>query len=339
MSLWERVRPYLPALVTRLPVDLSLLVLLLGITIAAVSLPVVRTTPLRAIVSIPFLLFAPGYAFVSAVFPEAPESDRETNMIPRRPLTNLERLVFSLGSSVAIVPLVGFTLNFTPWGLRLGPMLVTLALFTVVCVSVAAKRRSDLPPERRFVLPVSEWYRVIRNDFLSRETRTDKVLNVALAVVVLFAATSVGYALVAQQDEQYSELYLLTGSTDDSLSADGYPQELTATESRALTVGIGNHEGKQTTYTVVTKLQRVRDEGDEIAVVEEERLDEFEVTLEAGESTHQIRVLEPQLVGDRLRLLFLLYRGDPPAEPRTETAYRRTHLWVNVSAPGREPGS
>jgi uncharacterized membrane protein len=36
--------------------------------------------------------------------------------------------------------------------------------------------------------------------------------------------------------------------------------------------------------------------------------------------------------GERLRLIYLLYRGDAPAAPSTATAYREVHLWVNVTA-------
>jgi len=39
----------------------------------------------------------------------------------------------------------------------------------------------------------------------------------------------------------------------------------------------------------------------------------------------------PTLPGERLRLVYLLYKGDPPAEPTVENAYREVHLWVNVS--------
>jgi len=33
------------------------------------------------------------------------------------------------------------------------------------------------------------------------------------------------------------------------------------------------------------------------------------------------------------RLVYLLYRGEPPAEPRIDNAYRELHLWINVSSP------
>lgn len=336
MSLRKRVGQYLPSGFQRLPVDLAAVLFVTAITVLSVSLPLVRDTPLRAIVSVPFLLFVPGYAFVAALFPEVSDTEDDSVTVSRHTLSDIERLAYSLGSSVALVPLVGFTLNFTPWGLWLEPMLAAFSIFTLICIVIAAKRRSDLPPEERFVVPTSEWYEAIRTDFLSHETQTDKILNGALIVVVFLAAISVGYAFVdAQRGEQYSELYLLSQNSDDSLSADNYPREFTATESQSIVVGITNQEGEQTRYTVVTELQRVQSDNGSITVLERERLDEFTATLDSSDSTQQTRVLAPSIVGERLRLQFLLYRGEPPANPRIDNAYRSTHLWVNVSASDR----
>jgi hypothetical protein len=42
--------------------------------------------------------------------------------------------------------------------------------------------------------------------------------------------------------------------------------------------------------------------------------------------------LGPTMTGGRLRLAFLLYDG--PAAPGVASAYRETHLWVNVTESG-----
>ncbi|SFG73167.1 Uncharacterized membrane protein [Halopelagius inordinatus] len=332
MSFRERVWPYLPESVRYLSLDLLGVLAAVFVAALAVTVPVVSETPLRAVVTFPFLLFVPGYSFVAAVFPAA--ETRDEVEASHRQLSNVERVTLSLGSSVAIVPLFGFALNFTPWGFRLVPMLAALGLFSVVCVGLAATRRSKLPEERRFSPPVSRWYRGFRNEFVPHRTQTDAALNVALAAMVLLAVASVGYVLVDQQNgERYTELYLLTENDDGRLVTDGYPTELTATQSRSLVVGVRNHEHEQMSYTVVTKLQRVRSGGGSTTVVEEERLDRFGVALASNESTRQRRVLTPSLTGDRLRLTVSLYRGDGAENPETGEAYRRTHLWVNVTAP------
>ncbi|MFC6864111.1 DUF1616 domain-containing protein [Halomicroarcula sp. GCM10025817] len=333
MSLRERVRPYLPDRIRTLPIDLALVLGAVVLTAVAVSVPIVRVTPLRAVVSFPFLLVAPGYAFVAALFPEGTSEDSVPETVPQRGLSNLARLAYSLGASVALVPLIGFALNLTPWGLHLWPLLTAISLFTVVCVSVAARRRAEVPPDVRYDPPVDRWVTAVRDEFLAHETRTDTVLNVALVVVLLFAMTSVGYALVDQQSgAEYTEFYLLSRSSDGTLVADDYPTEFVATQSRTIVVGVDNQERDRTTYTVVTALHRVESDSGQASVAKAERLDQYSVTLSPGEVSRQVRVLEPTLTGERLRLTFMLYRGDPPTQPRMDTAYRSTHLWVNVSA-------
>jgi uncharacterized membrane protein len=333
MSLRARVRSYLPPSVRSFPLDLAAVLVTVLLTGLAISLPVVRDVPLRAALSVPFLLVVPGYAFVSVLFPERAEgSDSESRETSRDRLTNLERFVYALGSSIAIVPLAGFTLNATPWGIRLFPMFVVLGVFSVVCTVIAAIRRQNLPPEQRFKLPVGDWYRMLRDDLLPHDTRTDRILNAALAVALVVATASVGYALVDQRDgERYTELYLLTESDDGRLLADDYPTELAIGETYSIVVGIRNHEHERTEYTVVTLLQPIQS-GSEPQVLGQQQLDRFEVTIPSNETRRQSREFTPQITGERLRLLFLLYRGSPPANVEADNAYRRVHLWVNVTS-------
>jgi uncharacterized membrane protein len=65
-----------------------------------------------------FILFLPGFMLISALYPRSGELD------------GLERLALSIGLSLAIVPLVGLMLNYTPWGITLTPIMVSLAVFS-----------------------------------------------------------------------------------------------------------------------------------------------------------------------------------------------------------------
>jgi uncharacterized membrane protein len=56
-------------------------------------------------------------------------------------LDGLERLALSIGLSLAIVPLIGLMLNYTPWGIRLEPIMVSMALFAEVMAVVCVVRR------------------------------------------------------------------------------------------------------------------------------------------------------------------------------------------------------
>ncbi len=65
-----------------------------------------------------FILFLPGFMLVSVLYPRGREIDE------------LERVALSIGLSLAIVPLVGLVLNYTPWGITLTPIMISLAFFS-----------------------------------------------------------------------------------------------------------------------------------------------------------------------------------------------------------------
>jgi len=65
-----------------------------------------------------------------------------------------ERIALSFGLSIAVVPLMGLALNYTPFGIRLVPILVVLSVFTVSLAVVACVRRLGLPDGERFVVGV-----------------------------------------------------------------------------------------------------------------------------------------------------------------------------------------
>ncbi|WP_258871916.1 DUF1616 domain-containing protein [Pyrobaculum aerophilum] len=76
-----------------------------------------------------FVLFLPGYALVEALYPRGGD------------LSPLERLALSIGLSLAVVPLVGLVLNFTPFGIRLAPVVISLAALTTALSLYATYRR------------------------------------------------------------------------------------------------------------------------------------------------------------------------------------------------------
>ena len=74
------------------------------------------------------VLFLPGYALIEALY-------------PKRELDELTRLALSIGLSLALVPLAGLVLNYTPWGIRLLPVAVSLAGLTAALLIVALYRK------------------------------------------------------------------------------------------------------------------------------------------------------------------------------------------------------
>ena len=119
------------------------LILVFGFALAALvvaSVPAFSVTVARPIIGAIAVLFVPGYAFVAALFPQ------------KKTLKDGVRLGLSFGLSIVIVPLLEIGLNYTRWGIRLGPTLVLLVVFTLVCVVIATIRRHQLQSEQRFAV-------------------------------------------------------------------------------------------------------------------------------------------------------------------------------------------
>ena len=311
----------------RVPADLAAVVVLTALMLGAVSLPGVRETPLRIVLGVPFTLFAPGYAIVAALFPEGGGSRAEAG---DSGVDGLERLVFSIGTSVVVVPLSGLALTLTPWGIRLAPVALAIAAVTVVAAVAAALRRRALPPAERFRLPLRAWYRAGRDEFVVSNSRTDALVNAVLAVSVLLAVASVAYAAaIPPGGEQFTELYLVS-EDDGNVTAADYPEQFVRGEGQSVVIGIQNHERETVEYTVVVQLQRVDTVDDEPRVTERQQLDRLNVTLGHDETAHREHEIAPETTGENLRVQYLLYRGEPPAEPTAENAYRSVHLWIDV---------
>lgn len=355
----------LPRQLRALPVDLAAVTLGVGVTLATVFLPVISETPLRVVFGLVFVLFLPGYAFVAALFPEAGSGPTETdpssteeNHSTTRPapepgteaaadavgdtadhtpqeqagIDGIERVALSFGLSIAIVPLIGLVLNFTPWGIRLAPIAISVSGVTLICVAVAAQRRWALPADEQFTVPYREWLAAGRTELFEPESQTDAALNVVLAISILLALSSVGYAVaVPPQGEQFTEFYLLTEQPNGELVADDYPTDITIDEQPELIVGIANNEYDSQEYTVIVQLQDVVREGNTTTVTDRTELDRFTTTVAHNETHHERRVLTPTRTGTDLRVQYLLYTGEPPANPTAETAYRDLHLWLNVT--------
>ena len=84
------------------------------------------------------MLFLPGYSLIAALFPRKDDLD------------GIERVALSFGLSIAVVPLLGLALNYTPFGIRLTPILIVLSVFTISLTMGAYVRRSMIPEEDRF---------------------------------------------------------------------------------------------------------------------------------------------------------------------------------------------
>jgi hypothetical protein len=82
---------------------------------------------IRYILGSVFVLLLPGYSLIKTLF-------------PTREIDNIERTTLSIGMSLAIVPMVGLLLNYTPWGIRLTPVTLSLLSLTTILTITGLQR-------------------------------------------------------------------------------------------------------------------------------------------------------------------------------------------------------
>lgn len=74
----------------------------------------------------------PGFALIKALFPAKVSLKTSSEN-----MDTIERVVLSFGMSLALVPLVGLILNYTPWGIRLTLITLSLLALTIVFATAA----------------------------------------------------------------------------------------------------------------------------------------------------------------------------------------------------------
>lgn len=106
-------------------------------TLLSALLAALTSGALRITFGLPFVLFFPGYTLLAALFPK------------RGDLSGVERIALSFGLSIAVSPLISLVLNYTPWGIRLYPILISITLFIIVTSAIGWYRQRTLPAADR----------------------------------------------------------------------------------------------------------------------------------------------------------------------------------------------
>ena len=326
---------------------LDLLVVLGLVTVAAVVVAEGSGTTLQVLFGLPLVLFAPGYVLLSALYPARPEETRSGAIAGSRPrsLGTLERFVLSALLSVGIVSIVALGVDYTSYAISRMPVLVGVVGAVYALLPVAIVRRLRLPSDRRYAVGIVGWLGKVEAAFNRRpralgrldpfepRPKAELFLNVAVVIGVCLLAVSVAFAAVSMpDDEQFTELTLLSENEDGDLVAEGFETSFEGGDPVPIAVAIGNHEGQTQEYTAVVMLQEVSTDGDETEVRAETELDRFETTVPVDTTETVEREVVPTTTGDDLRVVVLLYADDVPEEPSTDNAYRSVSQWITVEA-------
>lgn len=317
--------------------DLLLILLFSGLATGGLLAMDVSITPIRLALALPFVLLLPGYAFVSALFPEAKTEEGLG-------LDTIERLTLSVALSLAIVSMIAYAANFTPYGITLFPITIAVVAWTVAFSLVGLARRARVAPQDRFGLAgpaagvVPGFFTVqprqaggTRGAF-EPESGRHLLLNVFLVFSLFVLVAAGAYVAFAAPslpaEEPHTELYLLSEDDEGNLTATDLPTDLSGGETAPITIGIENHEGETVTYTAVVYQQEVTlsDDGHEVeGVGDEQELDRFDTTVEDGETEQVAYDAGPTTDGD-VYVWFLLYHDEVPEDPSPENADETTRL-------------
>ena len=89
----------------------------------------------RNFLGVIFVLFLPGYAFIRAFFQKKVPIKTTSESFD-----TIERFVLSIGLSIALTPMAGLILYYTPLGISLTPITLSLLAFTTVFATAAMIR-------------------------------------------------------------------------------------------------------------------------------------------------------------------------------------------------------
>lgn len=275
---------------------------LLAIWLATVALlgliALLSDSPARVVIGLPFVLFFPGYTLISALSPRKDDLD------------GIERLALSLGLSLAVVPLIGLVLNYTPWGIRLAPIAVSLTLFVAGCSVAAARNRRRLPQGERFAADARGVF-----DALRRVLWPAVGAGAAVIALVLFLGFRFGVLGGSRVGEAFTEFYVLGPAG----KAEGYPRRLFVGQAGEVILGVVNHEGRAARYSI-----QIRADPEVLGTL-------GPITLGHIEKWEDRVTFAPRRQDKRVKVEFLLFMEGASEEGASEP-YRRLHLWLEVRA-------
>jgi uncharacterized membrane protein len=243
------------------------------------------------------VLFIPGYVLISAFFPKKDDLD------------DIERIAFSFGLSIAVVPLIGLLLNFTRFGIRLVPILIGLSIYAIILIIVGEYRRESLIEKDR--IPFHKIYSDIINEIGKPRDKIDSILIILLVISVFTTIGMVIYVItIPKVGERFTEFYLLNSSTG---MADNYNTNLKLHVPVKYLMGVANHEYSIVNYTIDV-------------VIGEDIIASKNLTIDNDQEWKYNLTIYPEKSGNDMKLKFLLFKEENFTSP-----YRELHLWVNVS--------
>ncbi len=142
-------------------------------------------------------------------------------------------------------------------------------------------------------------------------SKSNKFISAFLFACII-VATGLTFYIISNpsQGDRFTEFYVLGPSG----KAEGYPTNLMVGENRTVILGVVNHEYEDVNYRIVVRLENIS-----ITTMND-------LILEHEGRLEQKWIFTPDVVGERMKLEFLLYKNG------LNETYRTLHLWITVSS-------
>lgn len=294
----------------------------------------VPSPPVRGAVGLPLLLFLPGYALLSVVFPARQFQTRYGALdVFSAGIDGVERVALSVGVSLALLPVIGLVLwTFSPVGFGMEVLIGVLSAEIGLGMLYGTYRRIQLQPSQRYRLPADRWLSELWADGVTGGL-FGTVMNGLLVVSVVAAVVALGYGvLVPTESETYTGVSILAQSEGELTFVQN---STTVAEGDQLTVSVTNHEGQTTTYTILVMVEQIDTDGEQPSVRSSEELQRLQTTVGTGETNRVNHTVSPSTEESNLRLRYLVYKDEPPTIPTAANAYRTVYVWL--TAPEETP--
>ncbi len=250
------------------------------------------------------VILVPGYVLTVAVFPTDDRIDW------------FERLALSLGLSIAVVPLLGLILSFTPIGIGFESTVVSILAFsTAVGILAYIRRMQVLTLGRRSSpspLKIPKW-----RDFSGQE----KALAAGLSIAVVLSSIVLITALLTSTPEERITEFGILGPGGE---LGGYPTSLNVSEVGSLIIFVRNHEAQTVNYAIRVDLIHLEELANGTREIDRTSVALFNLTLlDGGEwvRSYNFSISAPGL----WKIEFLLFRDGDMVR-----VYRNLNIFVRV---------
>jgi uncharacterized membrane protein len=250
-----------------------------------------QSTPLRIFFGLMYLGVFPGDALLCLLFPG------------KSSINFLEQFVFIILLSIGIITLIGFLLNYSPWGIRLESLLFSTEILTSLFYLIAylRARRVYIKPEATLSIDNANLTTTMKkgNKKIQITTLITSMLSFLVLILLLVAAGP---------KEKYTEFFFLNRNNNLGIERNNY----SLGEKIPLNFVVINHEGSIQNYHLLL----IENDG-AISIIANIKLDD-------QKQWNQIYVLNLIKLGENQIYKFVLYReGD--SEP-----YRSLQIVLSV---------